>query len=83
MPIGMTVAELMANGMSRQDAEHEMKKRVFGADYKVGRDGAVIESGIGSIGSAVDQEAHFAALEKAEGKEAADLARAKAAKRGG
>ena len=83
MPIAMTVAELMAQqGMSRQDAEHEMKKRVFGEHYRTDRQGKPIEDGIGSI--AQPSESHLAALEKFEGADAANLARAKAkAARGG
>ncbi len=76
MPIGMTVAELVAQGMSHEQAEHEMRKRVFGADYRTDKNGRPIEQGHGSL--AQPTEPHFAALEKFEGADAAAAARAKA-----
>ena len=73
---GMTIAELLAQGMSLQEAEHEMRNRVFGAGYRTDRNGKPIERGIGAPGNETEQ--HFAALEKYEGKAAADAARARA-----
>ena len=79
MPL-MTVEEMVKAGMSHADATHEMNKRVFGADYRKGPGGRPIEQGIGSLGH--ENEQHFAALEKYSGAEAANIARAKAAKKG-
>jgi hypothetical protein len=75
----MTVEEMMKAGISREDADAEMHRRVFGHNVQFVR-GKPVEQGIGSLGH--ENEQHFAALEKYSGREAADLARAKAAKRG-
>lgn len=81
MPTYMTVAEMMAAGMSREQAEQEMARRVFGHDHRIDRHGKPIEQGIGSLGH--ESEHHFIALERASGKEAADIARAKSAAKKG
>ena len=52
---------------------------VFGHDVKFDRQGRPIEQGIGSIGN--ESHNHFLALEKYEGKAAADAARQRANKR--
>jgi hypothetical protein len=54
---------------------------VYGAGAKRGRDGKFQEQGIGAPGN--ESVNHFLALEKAEGKAAADAARARANKRAG
>jgi hypothetical protein len=77
----MTVSELIEEGMTRKEAELEMTRRVFGNDVQFDRQGRALERGIGS--AANPTENHFMALEKYEGKAAADAARAAAAKRKG
>jgi hypothetical protein len=75
----MTATEFVAAGLNIEQANHEMRKRVFGHDYKTDRNGKPIETGIGAPGN--ESEHHFAAILKYEGKAAADAARAKAKKK--
>jgi hypothetical protein len=60
-------------------AEKIARQDVFGVDYKTDRHGNVLESGIGSVGNP-NNATHFQALEKAEGRAAADAARERDAK---
>ena len=76
----MNVAEFMAAGMSREQAEQEMARRVFGHDHRTDRHGRPVEQGIGSPGHESPQ--HWDSLGKYEGADAVALARAKAAKKG-
>jgi hypothetical protein len=61
--------------------KEEERRHVFGDNYKTDRQGRPIESGLGSPGNETFQ--HFQALERAEGKAAADSARQRANKRAG
>jgi hypothetical protein len=64
----------------RAENRRKAATNVFGADHKVDpKTGQPIEQGIGSPGR--ETENHFKALEKAEGREVADKARAEAAAR--
>ena len=47
---GMTVDEMVANGISKKEADLEMARRVFGHDVQFDRHGKPIEQGRGSIG---------------------------------
>jgi len=58
------------------DAKQKVADDVFGVGFKTDRHGRPLERGIGSPGN--ESEQHFAAIEKYEGKAAADAARAKA-----
>src|SRR6266481_1229595 len=64
----------LEKGMSPKEARERVRQDVFGVGYKTDRHGNPIEQGFGSAARPTDQ--HFRALEKAEGKEAADKARA-------
>jgi hypothetical protein len=65
---GMNVKELMDfDGLSQEQAIHEMNERVFGVGYKVDKHGVPIETGIGS-----------AANSTANSRAAAERARARA-----
>ena len=66
-----------------QRTEHKKAEllNVFGHDVKFDRNGKPIEQGLGSASNPTVQ--HFQALERAEGKAAADAARAKANKLAG
>jgi hypothetical protein len=81
----MTVEELVDEGYSRAEAELIMAKRVFGDDVKFDKHGKPIETGRGSAWSLANRPElnvnHYAAIEKYEGKDAADAARAADAKR--
>ena len=57
------------------------KRHVFGDNYRTDRNGRPIEQGIGAAGN--ESVNRFLALEKAEGKAAADAARMRANKRAG
>jgi hypothetical protein len=57
------------------------RRTVFGENYRTDRLGKPIETGIGSPGQ--ESHNHFTALEKYEGKAAADAARARANKLAG
>jgi hypothetical protein len=75
---GMNVEEMVANGISKREAELEMAKRVFGEDVQFDRHGKPIEQGKGSLVQPTEQS--FQALLKAEGSAAEAAARARAAK---
>jgi hypothetical protein len=62
-----------------EEAKRKSEEDVFGVGFKRDARGKPIEQGIGAPGN--ESEHHFAALEKSEGKEVADRARAKAAKK--
>jgi hypothetical protein len=61
-----------------EEARHKAEEDVFGVGFKRDARGKPIEQGIGAPGN--ETEHHFIALEKSEGKESADRARARAAK---
>jgi hypothetical protein len=61
-----------------EEAARRVEVDVFGEGFRRDRFGKPIEQGIGAPGK--ENEQHFAALEKYEGKAAADAARAKAKK---
>lgn len=77
--MGMSIEEMVANGISEREAKLEMARRVFGDEVQFDRHGKPIEQGIGS--AANPSENHFIALAKNEGQAAADAARAAVAKR--
>jgi hypothetical protein len=54
----------------------EELNHVYGAGYKVGRDGRPLEQGLGASGNETSQ--HWSSLEKAEGAAAVAAAKAKA-----
>ena len=56
----------------------EEERVVFGQDFRRDRHGRPVERGIGAPGN--ESENHFRSIERYEGKEAADRARAEAAK---
>jgi hypothetical protein len=62
-----------------KEAKRKAIEDVFGVGYQVDKHGRPIERGIGASGN--ESEQHYAAIEKYEGKEAADRARAAAAAR--
>ena len=74
----MTVDEMVANGISKKEADLEMARRVFGHDVQFDRHGKPIEQGRGSLKQPTEQS--FAALLKAEGSAAEAAARARAEK---
>ena len=48
LPNSMNKAELMEGGMTEEQADFEMQKRVFGADVKFTPEGKPVEQGAGS-----------------------------------
>jgi hypothetical protein len=79
MQLPATLHELMATGMTKADAEHILRQRTFGHDYKLDKRGNVIETGIGSAANPSSQ--HFDALSKREGGAVAARAREEANRR--
>jgi hypothetical protein len=75
---GMTVREMIENGISQKEAELRMCRRVFGEDVRFDSRGRPIEQGKGSLVQPTEQS--FAALLKNEGSAAEAAARARAAK---
>ena len=73
---GMTIAELVGEGMSLERGRKRDARACFRLGYQTDKNGKPIERGIGSESNPSEQ--HFAALEKYEGKAAADRARARA-----
>jgi hypothetical protein len=63
-------------GLTPEQAAQAELEAVYGAGFKRDRNGRPLERGIGS--SANPSEQHFTAIERWEGKDAADAARAKA-----
>lgn len=58
---GMNVHELMTwDGLTREQAEHEMACRTFGVNYKLDKNGDPLEQGIGSAAQQTEQ--HKAAV---------------------
>jgi hypothetical protein len=81
---GMSVEEMIANGISKKDAEFKMAVRTFGEGaVQVDRQGRLVITELGRGSAANPCEQSFTAIEKYEGKAAADAARAAAAKRKG
>jgi hypothetical protein len=68
-------------GLSESEAEERVRQEVFGVGYKVDSNGNPIEQGRGSLFNPTEH--HFAAIEKREGKAAADRARREASERRG
>jgi hypothetical protein len=75
----MDVSELMAVGLTKEQAELEMCRRVYGEDVKFARDGSPIEQGIGSAAWLAKNpklaERHFAYIDRFEGASAGAAAR--------
>jgi hypothetical protein len=59
-----------------EEAKRKAEEDVFGVGFQRDRNGKPIERGIGAPGN--ETEHHFTALEKAEGREVADRAKARA-----
>lgn len=64
----------------RAEAEEQALNDVFGRGWKRGRNGEILEQGIGAAGNPHNHISHYQSLEKAEGKLAADAARERDAK---
>jgi hypothetical protein len=66
MPLrGMNVHELQLwDGLTKEDAEEEMAKRVFGHDYRRDKHGNPIEQGIGSASQQTEHHKRYAAKER-------------------
>jgi hypothetical protein len=71
----------LEKGLSEAEAEKRVREDVFGVGFKTDRDGNPIEQGRGS--AANPSEHSFQALERREGKAAADRARKLASERRG
>lgn len=48
LPNALTVAELMGEGKSLEQAQHIMRERVFGVNYSKDKEGQPVENGLGS-----------------------------------
>jgi hypothetical protein len=80
-PVWLPPEELAAMTPAERQAQARfVQNHVFGFDHRTDRSGRPIEQGLGSPSNPGEQ--HFAALERAEGAAAANLARQRAAKAG-
>jgi hypothetical protein len=75
MPSAVYEQNIRQGKTPEQAAQAELEA-VYGAGFKRDRNGKPVEKGIGSAGNPSEQ--HFTAIERWEGKDAADAARAKA-----
>jgi len=76
----MNVYELMAVGLTADEARREMDRRVYGENVQYDKHGRPIEQGRGSASQPTEN--HFQALAKYESQEISDAARAAAIKAG-